>query len=214
MYRAEWGHLFRWSVPSDQIKPLVLTSGGQEQNEVIFSDEVYPQIRLNPWYWHLVAKSRMTSYFQIKCTLRWDVQSPTTPGQFDPPLLPQLNLVVLSPTTPGQINPPLLPQLNLVVLSPTTPGQFDPSPPSIELSGTELYYTKLVWPPPLPSLHWTEWYRALLHLVSLTPSPPSIERSHTEPYYTWSVWPSPSIELSGTEPYYTRSVWPLSLNGT
>ena len=47
------------------------------------------------------------------------VQSPTTPGQFDP--LPQLNLVVQRDLLP--------------------PGQFDPSHASIEPSGTEPYYT-------------------------------------------------------------------------
>ena len=45
------------------------------------------------------------------------------PGQMYP--LPLLILMVQSPTTPGQFDPFLLPQLNLVVQSPTTPGQFD-----------------------------------------------------------------------------------------
>ena len=40
--------------------------------------------------------------------------------------LPQLHLVVQSPTTPGQFDP----LLNPVVQTPTTPGHFDhPSPP-------------------------------------------------------------------------------------
>ena len=68
------------------------------------------------------------------------VQSPATPGQFDPP---QLNLMVQSSTTPGQFDPPPLPQLNLVVQSPTTPGQSDP-------------------------LNQTSCYRTLPHDVSLT----------------------------------------------
>ena len=32
VYRAEWGYIFRWSVPSDEMYPLVETSGDQEQN--------------------------------------------------------------------------------------------------------------------------------------------------------------------------------------
>ena len=53
------------------------------------------------------------------------VQSPTTPGQFDPFLLPQSNIVVKNPTIPGQFDPSPIPLCNLVVQDPTTPGQFD-----------------------------------------------------------------------------------------
>ena len=63
------------------------------------------------------------------------------PGQMYP--LPQSNLVVQNPTTPGQFDSPL-PQSNLVVQNPTTPFQLDLLPPSIELSGTEPYYTRSV----------------------------------------------------------------------
>ena len=68
------------------------------------------------------------------------------------PLVPHLNLVVQSPTTPGQFDPLPLPQLNLVVQIPTTPGQFNPSPPLIKPSGTEPYYTRSVWSTPPPSI--------------------------------------------------------------
>ena len=48
------------------------------------------------------------------------------PGQMYP--LPLLILMVQSPTTPGQFDPFPLPQSNIVVQSPTTLGQLDPFP--------------------------------------------------------------------------------------
>ena len=75
------------------------------------------------------------------------------PGQMYP--LPLLILMMQSPTTPGQFDPFLLPQSNIVVESPTTPGQFDMwrkadvprsdvPPPSIDPNGAEPYYTRSI----------------------------------------------------------------------
>ena len=113
------------------------------------------------------------------------VQSPTTPGQFDP--FPQLNLVVQSPITPGQFDPPPPPSIKPSGIESTTPGQFDPPPPpSIKPSGIESTTPGQFDPLPLPQLNLvvqspttpgqfdpspscnhTQWYRALLHQVSL-----------------------------------------------
>ena len=95
----------------------VVTSGDQEQNEVIFSDEVYPQIRCTLGQWTHNFRQDVTPLPQLKLV----VQSPAKPGQFDNPL-PQLNPAVQSSTTPGQSDPP---QSNLMLQSPTTPCQFD-----------------------------------------------------------------------------------------
>ena len=74
------------------------------KNDLIFSDAVYPQMRL---------------------------QSPSTPGQFDAPPLPQLNPVVESPTTPYQFD---------MGKNADVPRS-DVYPPQIEPSATEPYYT-------------------------------------------------------------------------
>ena len=35
-------------MPSDEMYPQVVASDGQEENELIFSDEMYPQMRCIP----------------------------------------------------------------------------------------------------------------------------------------------------------------------
>ena len=102
-----------------------------------------------------------------------------------------------------------LPQSNLVVQSPTTPGQFDmwknaniprsdvPSPPSIEPSGTEPYYTRSCWPLPQSNL------------VVQSPTTPGQFDMWKNADIPRSDVPPPSIKPSGTEPCYTRSCWPL-----
>ena len=94
------------------------------------------------------------------------------------------------------------------------------SPPSMEPSDTEPYYTRSVWHvaecrhtqvrcSPHPSIEPSGielYYTRSVWLPLLLPQLNLVVQS-TESYYTRSVWPPPSIELSGTEPYYTRSVW-------
>ena len=92
--------------PQMRLPPLE-TSGGQEQNNFIFSDKVYPQMR---------------------CTEPYYTRS------FDPLPLPQLNQVVQSPTTPGQFD---------MWKNADVPRSDVPSP-TIEPSGTEPYYTRSV----------------------------------------------------------------------
>ena len=99
-----------------------------------------------PYYtrsvWH-VAECRCT---KVKCTL------------------PQLNLVVQSPTTPGQFDPPSPPSIEPSGTEPSytmsvwhgvecrcTQVRCTPHP-SIKPSGIELYYTRSVWAPPPPSI--------------------------------------------------------------
>ena len=47
--------------------PQVLTSCGQEQNYIIFSNDLYPSDELTPQYWHLLAKTRIRSSLQMTC---------------------------------------------------------------------------------------------------------------------------------------------------
>ena len=87
----------------------------------------------------------------------------------------------------------------------TYPGQM--YPPLIKLSGTEHYYTRWVWHVEecrctqvrcTSPTNRTEWYKALLHQVSLTCGRMQM--------YPGQMYP-PLIKLSGTEHYYTRWVW-------
>ena len=216
--QKELGHLFRWIVQS-RMRSSFQTKC-TEQNEVIFSDEVFPQIRCTPSsdiWWPRAERPHI---------FRWNV--PT--DEMYKALLHQVSLTL-----------PPLPQLNLVVQSPTTPGEFDmwqnahiprsDVPPLIEPSGTEPYYTRWVW-------HVAE---CICTQVRCTPL--LIKPNGSEPYYTRSnefkisdeMYPPPCslnavlqspmtlgqfdmwknadvpppllVKCSVTEHYYTRQVW-------
>ena len=124
----------RWDVPP------VVTSGGLEQNEVIFSEEVYPQMRCTEPYYARSVWPPPPPSIELSGTEPYYTRSvwPPPPPSIEPsgteayytrpvwpPPLPQSSLVVQSPIMPGQFDPLCLSKLNLVVQSPTTPGQFD-----------------------------------------------------------------------------------------
>ena len=58
VYRGKWAHIFRWNVHAAQVYPPVVTSDGQEQGhlqmmcteeyELIFSDEMFMQLKFTP----------------------------------------------------------------------------------------------------------------------------------------------------------------------
>ena len=85
------------------------------------------------------------------------------------------------------VSPP--PSWTLVLQSPTTPSEFD-----IWQSG-DIPSSDVSHPP----ANQPEWYRALVHHVSLT-----CGRMHT---YPGQMYPTPWIGLSSTDPYYTMSIW-------
>ena len=91
-------------------------------------------------------------------------------------------------TYPGDMYHPLA-SWTVVLQSPTTPSDFDIwQSADIPSSGVSL-----------PLANQAEWYRALLHHVSLT-----YGRMHT---YPGQLYPTPWIDPSSTEPYYTMPVW-------
>ena len=150
------------------------------------------------------------------CSLHLVLQSPTTP--LYRALLHHVSLTCgRVQTYPGQICIPY--QSTLVLQSPTTLCQFDMwkhadiprsdvSPLLIASSATEPYYTMSVWDVEecrdtqvrsTPYTNWTQYYKALLHHVSLTCGRMQM--------YPGQMYTTPLIEPSATEFCYTMPVW-------
>ena len=135
----KWAHIFRWSVPSDEMYPTEVTSGGQEQNED-------PNPKWAPFFRWSVPSDEMYSHVsdiwwpraEWGHIFRWIVPSDE--------MYPHVSDIWWPRAEWAHI-------FRWSVPSDETWLVWTPSSPSIKPSGTEPYYTRSVWPPPLPHLN-------------------------------------------------------------